>query len=51
MANSSSTSLAPVTSEAFLRDRQGMLHAFTNFTIGAVVFIVILLVGMAVFLL
>ena len=39
------------TPEAFLADRQSFWNGFTKFTLGAVIFIVLLLVAMAVFLL
>jgi hypothetical protein len=37
--------------EAFLADRQSFWNGFTHFTLGTVIFMVVLLVGMAVFLL
>lgn len=43
--------LAPVTEEAFLADRRRMFAGFGNATLGAVIFMVVLLVLMAVFLL
>jgi hypothetical protein len=39
------------TPEAFLADRQNFWHGFTMFTLGSVIVIVLLLVGMAIFLL
>jgi len=39
------------TPEAFLADRQRFWNGFTHFTLGTVICIVALLVGMAVFLL
>ncbi len=39
------------TPEAFLADRQSFWNSFTKFTLGCVIFIVLLLVGMAIFLL
>ena len=39
------------TPEAFLADRQSFWDGFTKFTLWSVIFIVLLLVGMAVFLL
>jgi hypothetical protein len=39
------------TPEAFLADRQSFWSGFTKFTLGCVIFIVLLLSGMAVFLL
>jgi hypothetical protein len=50
MAQSPSTTLPPVTEEAFVADRQAFLHSFTKFTFGMVVFLVILLTLMAIFL-
>ena len=42
---------ADETPEAFLADRQGFWNGFTRFTLWSVIFLVLLLVGMAVFLL
>ena len=39
------------TPEAFLADRQSFWNGFTKFTLGSVIFIVLLLVLMAIFLL
>jgi hypothetical protein len=39
------------TPEAFLADRQSFWNGFTNFVLWTVIFMVVLLVGMAVFLL
>jgi hypothetical protein len=39
------------TPEAFLADRQSFWNGFTKFTLGAVICIIVLLVGMAIFLL
>ena len=39
------------TPEAFLADRQRFWASFTHFTLGSVIFIIVLLVLMAVFLL
>jgi hypothetical protein len=39
------------TPEAFLADRQAFWSGFTKFTLACVIFIVLLLIGMAVFLL
>ncbi len=39
------------TPEAFLADRQGFWNGFTRFTLWVVIFLVLLLIGMAVFLL
>lgn len=41
----------PETIDALVADRERMWHGFTNATTGAIVFMVVLLVGMAVFLL
>jgi hypothetical protein len=41
----------PDSIEALTADREKMWHGFTNATTGLVIFMVILLVGMAVFLL
>jgi hypothetical protein len=41
----------PDTQEAFLADREKFLHGFTRFTLGTVIFLVLLLIAMAVFLL
>jgi len=51
MAEHSSVDTGPQTQEAFLADRERFLHGFTRFTLGVVIFLVLLLVGMAVFLL
>jgi hypothetical protein len=39
------------TPEAFLADRQRFWSSFTHFTLGSVIFIVVLLILMAIFLL
>jgi hypothetical protein len=39
------------TPEAFLADRQRFWSGFTNFTLGSVIFIIVVLVLMAIFLL
>ena len=39
------------TPEAFLTDRQNFWNSFTKFTLGSVIFIILLLVAMAIFLL
>ena len=39
------------TPDAFLADRQSFWNGFTRFTLWVVIFIVLLLVGMAIFLL
>jgi hypothetical protein len=39
------------TPEAFLADRQNFWNGFTLFTLWSVIFVVLLLIGMAVFLL
>jgi len=41
----------PTTPEAFLADRQRMWSSFTGATLAGIIFIVLLLIGMAVFLL
>ena len=51
MAEHSSVFTGPDTQEAFLADRERFLHGFTRFTIGVVILVVLVLVGMAVFLL
>ena len=51
MAQSPSHSLAPVTEDAFLADRQKFWSACTGFTMGGVIFIAVLLILMAIFLL
>jgi hypothetical protein len=51
MSEHSTTFTGPDTQEAFLADRERFLHGFTRFTLGAVIFLVLVLVGMAVFLL
>jgi hypothetical protein len=51
MAEHSTVFHGPDSQEAFLADRERFLHSFTRFTLGTVVVIVFVLVGMAVFLL
>jgi hypothetical protein len=51
MAEHSTTFRGPETPEAFLADRQRFWNFFTNANLFGVIFMVILLVGMAVFLL
>ena len=51
MAEHSTVFTGPESQEAFLADRERFLHGFTRFTFGTVVFLALLLVGMAVFLL
>ena len=54
MSDHSTTANPPTraeTPEAFLADRQRFWDGFTHFTLGTVICIIILLVGMAVFLL
>lgn len=51
MADHSTVFHGPETQEAFLADREHFLHGFTRFTFGTVIFLVLLLVGMAIFLL
>jgi hypothetical protein len=41
----------PETMEGLIADREKMWHGFTNATVGVVVFMAVLLIGMAVFLL
>ena len=50
MSHSSTSSLAPVTEQAFLADRQKFLSGFSHFTLGAVIFLVILVALMGIFL-
>lgn len=50
MAEHSTVFNGPETQEALLVDRERFLHGFTRFTFGTVVFLVLLLVGMAIFL-
>jgi hypothetical protein len=50
MAQIPSSNLAPVTEEAFLADRQKFFASFGSFTLGAVIFLVILLALMGIFL-
>lgn len=52
MADHGSTAFTgPETQEAFLADRQRFWAGFGKFTLWMVIFIVLLLIGMAVFLL
>jgi hypothetical protein len=51
MVQQSTVFTGPETQEAFLADRERFLHGFTRFTMGVVVFLVLLLIGMTVFLL
>jgi Bacterial aa3 type cytochrome c oxidase subunit IV len=54
MSDHSHAALPPMqaeTPEAFLADRQSFWNGFTKFTLWVVIFIVLLLIGMAVFLL
>jgi hypothetical protein len=46
-----STTTRDETPEEFLADRQGFWNGFTKFTLWVVIFLILLLVGMAVFLL
>jgi hypothetical protein len=46
----SSSTLAPVTEEAFLADRQKYFSGFGNATLGLVIFLVILMLAMWIFL-
>ena len=54
MSGHSHATLPPMqaeTPEAFLADRESFWHGFTRFTLWVVIFLVLLLVGIAVFLL
>ena len=51
MAEQTTTFQGPETPDALVADRQRFWNGFTNFTLGAVIFMVVLLIGMAVFLL
>lgn len=51
MAQSPTHSTAPVTEDAFLADRQKFWSAFTGATLATVIFLVVLLILMAIFLL
>ena len=52
MAHAPSTSpLHPVTEEAFLADRMSFFSSFTSAPTGSVIFMVVLMVLMAIFLL
>ena len=51
MAEHSTVFTGPETQEAFLADREQFLHGFTRFTLGVAILVVLVLVGMAVFLL
>jgi hypothetical protein len=50
MAQPPSSNLAPVTEAAFLADRQRMWVGFGRFTLGMVIFLVILMGLMGIFL-
>ncbi len=50
-SHAASPPMGAETPEAFLADRQNFWNGFTKFTLGTVIFLVLLLVGMAVFLL
>jgi hypothetical protein len=50
MAQPPSTTPAPVTEQAFLADRQKFFAGFGNATLGAIIFIVILMLLMWIFL-
>mgnify|MGYP001544800784 CR=1 FL=1 len=50
MATQPPSSLAPVTEEAFLADRQAFWASLCSATVGSVIFITILLALMAIFL-
>jgi hypothetical protein len=49
--SSSRTFQGPETPDAFLADRQRFWNSFTNLTFGSVVFLAVLLILMAIFLL
>lgn len=51
MAEHSTTFTGPETPEALLADRERVWSAFTGATTGGIIFMVLLLVAMAVFLL
>jgi hypothetical protein len=51
MAEHSTTASSTEAPDAFFADRQRTWAAFTNTTVGVVIFVVLLLVAMAVFLL
>ncbi|MDE2006265.1 MAG: hypothetical protein KGI51_06850 [Rhodospirillales bacterium] len=50
MAHSPHTASGPLSQEAFLADRERFWHGWTRFTTGSVIFLVLLLVLMAWFL-
>jgi hypothetical protein len=50
MAEHSTSFHGPETPEQFLADRQRMWDGFTGATVGSIIFMIVLLVGMAVFL-
>lgn len=49
--STSSQLAAPATLDAYFADRQRMWSTFTGATLAGIIFVVLLLVGMAVFLL
>jgi hypothetical protein len=51
MAQVPTTSAAPLTEDAFLADRQKFWSAFTGATMGAAIFVAVLLILLAIFLL
>jgi hypothetical protein len=51
MAEQSSVFTGPETPEALLAQRQKFWHGFTNATMGVAIFVALLLIAMAVFLL
>jgi hypothetical protein len=51
MAHAPARYTGPETIEALTADREKMWHGFTNATVGVVIFMVVLLVSLAVFLL
>jgi hypothetical protein len=50
MATTSTRFTGPETQEAFLADRQKFWASFTSFTVGSVIFVVVLLALMGLFL-
>jgi hypothetical protein len=51
MAHAPARYTGPESIEALTADREKMWHGFTNATVGVVIFVILLLIGMAVFLL
>jgi hypothetical protein len=50
MADIRPSTASPVTQEAFVADRMKFWHTFTHFTVGTVITMAVLLIGMAIFL-